>query len=78
MDASAGCPASDRIDKAGVVSLRRAVNDEIARVAASFLVEDTEWFEFLCECGDFRCRGKVKLMLADYAKLSAGEVVGHD
>lgn len=58
-------------------SVRRLVNDEIARVAARLDGDDGSVFDFLCECGDLRCRGIARMTLADYRASSPGSVVGH-
>lgn len=70
-------PASGNPGHAGATSVRRLVNDEIARVAARLDGDDGSVFDFLCECGDLRCRGIVQLTLADYRASGPGSVVGH-
>lgn len=59
------------------VNLRRSVNDEIARVAAGLDGSGGSIFEFFCECGDFTCRGFVRMTLADYRLTRPGSVVAH-
>ena len=59
------------------VSVRRLVNDEIL-VAATRFDDGSTLFEFLCECGQLKCRGLVKTTLADYRVSKPGSVVGHD
>ena len=73
-----GHSPTDRIGKEAAVRLLRAVNDEIARIGATFQAEITSGFEFVCECGDPRCKGIVNMTLADYAKTTPGSVVDHD
>jgi hypothetical protein len=59
------------------VGIRRYVNDEVARVAHRFNPDDSNKFEFLCECGRLACGDTVKMTLADYAESTPGSVVAH-
>ena len=72
-----GFPTRTLYGATAAVSLRRLVNDEILYTASRF-DEGSTAFEFLCECGDLRCREYVKMTRAAYAKTAAGSVVGHD
>jgi hypothetical protein len=58
------------------VSIRRFVNDEVARVGSRFDWNGRE-YEFVCECGDLSCDGSVKMTLSDYRASRPGSVVGH-
>ena len=71
-----GYPAGPPYGLEPAVSVRRFVNDEIARVAARWGDEGTE-FEFICECGDLSCRVFLQLTLADYHARSPGSVIAH-
>jgi hypothetical protein len=78
MDVHAGSQVDDPFDAAELVRMRRIVNDEIARIGATFNAPATDRFDFVCECRDAGCRGMVSLTLADYATMPPGTVVGHD
>lgn len=58
------------------VSVRRRVNDEILN-AATRLDDGSMLFEFVCECGDLKCRHWARMTLADYRATSPGSVVSH-
>jgi hypothetical protein len=58
------------------VRMRRLVNDEIRGVGAG-LPDDEAPFEFLCECGNLRCRQNVTLTLAEYDASQPGGVSAH-
>ena len=73
-----GYPPDELTGKAAAVRIRRTVNDEIARIGATFQASSTSGFEFVCECGDLRCKGIVTMTLTEYAKTTPGSVVGHD
>jgi hypothetical protein len=73
-----GTSCTVSLGKAGAVSIRRTVNDEIARIGATFQADNPTAFEFVCECGELRCAQVVSLSLADYAETTPGSVVGHD
>ena len=70
-------PGRGESGTAAATSVRRLVNDEIARVAARLDGDDGSVFDFLCECGDLRCRGIVQMTLSDYRASGAGSVIGH-
>jgi hypothetical protein len=57
--------------------MRRMVNDEIARIGATFEASITSGFEFVCEGGDLRCQAIVNMALDEYARTTPGSVVGH-
>lgn len=57
--------------------LRRFANDSIRDIAARQERDASAVYEFLCECGDLRCRGLVELTLADYGARSPGSVIAH-
>lgn len=59
-------------------SIRRIVNDSVAEVAERLDDEGGSVFEFICECGDLSCGGRVKMTLADYSTHEPGSVVAHD
>ena len=73
-----GYPLTASPGEFGAISIRRTVNDEIARMGATFHAAITGGFEFVCECGDLRCKRIVNMTLADYAKTRPGSVVSHD
>ena len=68
-----GLPSNAR---AAAVSVRRLVNDEILDAATRF-GDGSTLFEFVCECGDLKCRVFVSMTLADYRESTPGSVVGH-
>jgi hypothetical protein len=57
-------------------AVRRLVNDEILEISTR-LDDGSAMFEFICECGDLRCRAFAKMTLADYRASTPGSVVGH-
>ena len=57
------------------VSIRRYVNEEIARVGERFDVSAE--YEFLCECGDLGCELRVTMTVGRYRATAPGSVVGH-
>jgi hypothetical protein len=60
------------------ISIRRFVNEEIARVVSSLDdLEEGHQFEFLCECGDPSCNQLARMTVAQYRALAPGYVVGH-
>jgi hypothetical protein len=58
------------------VTIRRKVNDQIAVVATRLDPSSDGEFQFVCECGDLRCREVIALTLAAYAASSPGSVLG--
>jgi hypothetical protein len=42
------------------------------------LDDGSSMFEFVCECGDLKCRTLVEMTLADYRRSTPGSVVGHN
>lgn len=70
-------PSTRELGIEAAVMLRRFVNDELARVASRFDWNGRE-YEFVCECGNLRCDGIVKLTLADFRATRPRSVVGHD
>jgi hypothetical protein len=75
---STAYPPNDHPGRASVVVLRRTINDEIARMGSPLQATVTGGFEFVCECGDRRCKAIVRMTLANYAQTTPGSVVGHD
>jgi hypothetical protein len=64
--------------RASAVAVRRLVNDAIRETANDLqLRSGDERFEFVCECGDLRCRRHVTLVLADYDATEPGSVTAH-
>ena len=59
------------------LDVRRFVNDSIQYVARQADGDPATVFEFLCECGDLRCRREVKLTLAEYEESIAGSLRGY-
>ena len=59
------------------VSLRRHVNDEVARTAERYKITEGDRFQFVCECGDLTCRQLVTLTLTGYAASPPGSVLAH-
>jgi hypothetical protein len=57
--------------------LRRFANNSIRDVAVRQGRDSTAIFEFLCECGDLRCRQLVELTLSDYRATPPGSVLAH-
>jgi hypothetical protein len=57
--------------------LRRFANDSIRDVAARSQRDASTVLEFLCECGDLRCRQLVKLTLGDFGARTPGSVRAH-
>lgn len=59
--------------------VRRLVNEEIARLAATrYGGEDGCLFEFLCECGDLRCPQRISLTLDGFREAAeGGSLVAH-
>ena len=49
-----------------VVASRRTVNDAIAHAASRFNLDEGNLVEFLCECGDLRCRQMIKMTLTEF------------
>jgi len=62
---------------ASVLDVRRFVNDSIKDTAERFGADSASTYEFVCECGDLRCRQLVKLTLAEYNEADAGSVRAH-
>lgn len=65
------------VARRGAASIRRFVNDSIAEDAVRTGSPSGWVIEFVCECGDLRCRTPVGLTLAEYAATSRGVVAGH-
>lgn len=61
----------------GAQSIRRFVNDEISAFAATLTIDESTPFQFLCECGDLRCRETIPLTLPSYRVTSPGSIVAH-
>ena len=57
--------------------LRRFANNSIRDVAVRSKRDASMIFEFLCECGDLRCKGLVELTLGEYDACSPGSVRAH-
>jgi hypothetical protein len=58
--------------------VRRFCNDSIYKVAEGLDDPGGASFDFLCECGDLRCRQYVQLTLAEYREREPGSVTAHD
>ncbi|HEY1514519.1 MAG TPA: hypothetical protein VGF66_12285 [Gaiellaceae bacterium] len=67
--------ADEWVDSA--TDLRRFANNSIRDVAVRREREASTVYEFLCECGDLRCRGLVELTLGDYSARPPGSVRAH-
>jgi len=65
----------DWVDSA--TGLRRFANNSIRDVAARQIRDASAIVEFLCECGDLRCRELVGLTLAEYETHQPGAVRAH-
>ena len=59
------------------LGLRRFANNSIRDVAARQARDTAAIYEFLCECGDLRCKGLVELTLTDFNALAPGRVLAH-
>ncbi|HEU5363380.1 MAG TPA: hypothetical protein VFU56_08540 [Gaiellaceae bacterium] len=70
-----GHPPNESPGRGAAVAIRRYVNDEIARTAIRFDLDDGGRFEFLCECGDLSCNRRVKLTLPEYRASEPGSIV---
>jgi hypothetical protein len=62
---------------ASAVDVRRFVNDSIRDTAERFGGDSETVYDFVCECGDLRCRQLVSLTLAEYDESEAGSVQTH-
>jgi len=61
-----------------LVSIRRAVNDEVANLAQELGEQkDEDGPAFVCECGNPSCRATVRLTLIDYLACPPGSVLAH-
>lgn len=58
---------------ATVVEVRRFVNDSIRK-----LEHGRATIDFVCECGDLRCRELVMLTPQEYDSTDAGSVLAHE
>ena len=58
-----------------VVDVRRFVNDSIK--ATADVSSASAVLEFICECGDLRCKELVKLTLDEFENSRPGTVVSH-
>ena len=54
--------------------IRRVVNDQIAEIARTNIgtIREERW-EFLCECGNPRCRRHVRLTVEEFRAARASE-----
>lgn len=59
------------------VAMRRFVNSRIAEAAGRFDLDQEGEYEFVCECGDLSCAGRVKMKLARYRHSQPGSVLAH-
>jgi hypothetical protein len=75
MSVTGSQPSDLQFDSA--VDVRRFVNDSIKDTAERFGGDSATIFDFLCECGDLRCRQVVKLTPAEYDESEAGSVRAH-
>lgn len=57
--------------------LRRFVNEQIRERAERLQSDPSTTFEFVCECGDLRCRQSVRMTLCRYDRSRLGSVLGH-
>jgi len=71
-----GYPPTDAAFNSAV-AVRRFANETIKDTAQRFGDDSATVYEFLCECGDLRCRELVKLTLAEYDESDAGFVRAH-
>jgi hypothetical protein len=63
---------------ASAVDVRRLVNDSIRGVGSGFRPDEAgAALDFLCECGDLRCRRSIRLTLAEYDATQPGFVSAH-
>lgn len=60
-----------------VVALRRFTNAEVARMASRLDENEGNEFEFICECGDKSCDGRVNMTVAQFLASSPGSVIRH-
>lgn len=72
-----GYPPNESPGKEASVSVRRLVNDEIARIASRLAHPETDTFEFVCECGTLSCEKRVAMTLPEYRGLAPGSVIAH-
>jgi hypothetical protein len=70
-------PPNESPGRRAAVSIRRYVNEEIARTAGRIAADENGEFEFLCECGDLSCERRVRMALAAYRSSEPGSVVAH-
>ncbi len=67
-----------RLRAPDVVAVRRLVNDHIAHAGERMDADqETELYEFMCECGDLHCDGKVTLTPAEFRETVPGWVRAH-
>ena len=59
------------------VDVRRLANDSIRDLTERLVETRDVPAEFLCECGDLRCDGRVSLMLHEYDTSLPGSVRVH-
>ena len=59
------------------IAMRRMVNDAIAELATRLDDDEREVFEFVCECGDLRCRAMKRMTLSEFWATGPGLVSGH-
>jgi len=57
-----------------VVDVRRFVNDSIRKLAVQ---NGMPSFDFVCECGDLRCREFVTLSIEEYDSSWPGSLLAH-
>ena len=63
--------------KAEATEVRRFANDSIRDVARRCGADPETVYEFMCECGDLRCRQLVLLTVAAYDASEPGSVRHH-
>jgi hypothetical protein len=78
MSATTGYPPNESSPgEDAAVAIRRFVNDEIAETASRFGGDDASEYQFVCECGELSCQGRVVMTLRQYRLSEPGSVVGH-
>jgi hypothetical protein len=62
-------------ETAGVIGLRRYVNDSVYKAACKYDGGHDLTYRFFCECGEARCHRLIELRLSEYASRAVGSVV---
>jgi hypothetical protein len=74
---TANYPPNESTAANAAVSIRRLVNDEIADLASTLASAEADQFEFVCECGNLSCPGRVEMTLAQYRASPPGSILSH-